>query len=291
MPKLVLKRPIAKPGKAQSLTSGGRIMDKAPVGLKPSSLKVFDIPIAMLVEHGENPNVQTEKVFDEIVDKIRRQGFDEPIIVVPEVVKLKPTGKYLIVSGHHRKKAAVTLGMTALPAVIREGWSEDQVLVELMARNSLGGSMDPFKFTEAFDKLKKRYDPEQIKKMVGLTEKKAFDALYKKVKDALPAKAKKKLEEAKEDIKSIEDLTGILHQIFKEHGSELDYGMMVFSHGGKEHHYIRISTSTNKTIKALKKQIEDNDLTADDVFAEIFKGDFGNVIKKVKDAKAPSQSE
>ena len=266
---------------------GAHVVTAAPKGLKESSIvKVFDIPVDLLVEHSDNPNVQNEKVFDEMVNKIRKDGFDEPIIVVPYVQNGKPTGKWLITSGHHRKKAATTLGMKMVPAIIREGWNEDQVLIELINRNTLSGTIDPFKFTEAVDKLKKRYDLEQIKRMTGLNEKKAFDALYKRIIDKAPPKIKKKLEDAKEDIKSIDDLTGILHAIFKEHGSELDWGMMVFSHGGKKHFYVKIDSSGEKAMEALQKKMESANLRSEQVFSELLSDTkyLDNVIKKVQNA-------
>lgn len=266
----------------------GSIVTERPDLEESKSVKVFDIPVGMLVEHSENPNVQSEKVHDELIEKIKRDGFDEPIIVVPHVIKGIPDGKYLIVSGHHRTKAAKALGITKIPGIIREGWSEDQAAIELISRNSLTGNMDPYRFTELFDRLKKRYDPAQLQKMMGLTEKKAFAQLYKRVADSLPPKAKKKLEDAKETIKSVDDLTGILNTIFTEHGSELDWGFMVFSHGGKNHHYVKIGHGTEKRLKALEELLKDNDIQADDFFAELLADEqhSGNVIERIKNAQA-----
>lgn len=283
---------LAKPARVlRGQINPGVMAGVAPEGIKESTyIKVFEIPLIRLVEHRENPNQQSERVHDELIEKIRRDGFDEPIIVVPELKNKVPTGNFLIVSGHHRKKAAAALlergdkRYETVPAVIREGWDEDQAAIELISRNSLTGQMDPYKFTELYDRLKKRYDPEALKKMMGLTEKKAFAQLYKTVAANLPPKQKKKLEDAKENIKSIDDLTGILNNIFTEHGSELDFGFLVFSYGGKDHHYIKVNDVANKALKAREAAIEDAGVNAEEVFRAILSDTelFDNVIQSVK---------
>jgi ParB/RepB/Spo0J family partition protein len=248
-------------------------------------LKIFDIPIKLLIDHEENPNVQTDKVFSQLVERIKEEGFDEPIIVVPELKNGKPSGKYVIFSGHHRKKAAELVGLTHVPAVVREGWDEDRIAIELVTRNQLRGNLDPIKFTNLFNRLKRRYDPELLKKMMGVSEKKIFDQLYKEARDKLPPKARKKLDEAKETIKSVDDLSSVLNKIFQEHGSEVDHSFMVFTFGGKQHYYIQIGKSTAKLVEQLKETCEDiGPMTGDALFYTLLSDTVrvDNVIKRLK---------
>lgn len=250
-------------------------------GLKESKLKTFDIPIAQLVEHEDNANQQDEAVFDEIVDRIRNEGFDEPIIVFPEIVNGTPTGKYKIASGHHRTKAARLAGYEHVPAVIRQGWDEDRALVELVARNQLRGNTDPEQFTKNYNKLKERYGEDELRRMMGLSGKKAFESLYKGVKSQLTKKQQKKLEESKEEIKSVEDLSQILNQIFRENGSKLDKSMVVFSFGGKEHHYIQLDKPGNNALKSFIEEVENSDKQIGDVISTLFiNADAKATIKK-----------
>lgn len=279
--KFKLKSTPAKVGAGIKLGGGKLVTEKE--GLSTSTLKVFDIPIISLVEHKENPNEQNEKTFDSLVERIREDGLDEPILVFPEMLKGAPTGKFVIYSGHHRVKAAKIVGLTKVPAIIREGWDEDRYALELVTRNNLTGKMNPHKFTELFDRLKKRYDPEQLKKMMGFTEKKAFDALFKQVRDQLPAKAKKKLDEAKESVKSVEDLSSVLHTIFKEHGSEVDHSFMVFTFGGKKHHYIQVDGAMHKMVDELAKTAEAKGLQVGVILKELLSDTvkLDNVIGKL----------
>jgi hypothetical protein len=262
-------------------------------GLKESTLKVFDIPLGQLVEHSENPNEQSEKTFDQLVERIRTEGFDEPIHVYPEMKKGALTGKYVIFSGHHRVKAGKLAGMTHVPGIIREGWDEDRVAIELVTRYQLRGNLNAHKFTELYNRLQKRYEPEQLKKMMGLTEKKQFESLYKQVSSQLQPKQRKKLEEAKETIKSVDDLSKVLNTIFKEHGSETDHSFMVFTYGGKKHYYIQVEGDTAKMVESIKERCEAlGPMAGNKLFNELL-GDtvrVDNVISGIKNEspQAPS---
>ena len=281
----VAGKPKAVSKKVAKVSRGGTLVTVAD-GLSESSLKVFDVPIGLLIGHEDNPNQQNEETFGQIVDRIREEGFDEPIHVYPELVKGIPTGKYKIFSGHHRVKAAKMLDYKKVPAVIRTGWDEDRVKIELVSRNSLRGNMNPEKFTKLYSELAKKYEPEELKRMMGLTEKKAFDVLFKQARDQLPPKAKKKLDEAKETIKSVDDLSSVLNVIFKEHGSEVDHSMMVFSFGGKKHTYVRMDPQTSKQLEAIKKQLGELDVERQaDFFRHLLCDDqniIDNVIGKMK---------
>ena len=203
--------------------------------------------------------------------------------MVPQVLNGQPTGKYLITSGHHRKKANVAAGLTHSDCIIREGWDEDRVAIELITRNGLRGTMNPYKFTEIWDRLAKRYDKAQLQKMMGLTEKKAFNALYKRISDNLSPKQKRKLDEAKESINSIDDLSSVLHTIFKEHGSELEEGFMVFNYGGKKHVYIKVDDETMRKLESIQKNLTAKDANIQEYFKDLINtanAGLGNVSKK-----------
>lgn len=283
MKKLKLKKKNNSVKRIRSVRRGGGIADHAPDGVAESKLKLFDIPIGQLVPDEHNPNRQSEDVFDELVERVREEGFDEPIIVYPEMVSGKPTGKYKIASGHHRVKAMELIGGATVPAVIREGWDDDRALIELTARNSLRGDIDPKTFTDNYNRLAKKYGEEQLRKMMGLTGKKQFDALYQGVKKQLPARQQKKLEEAKEEIHSVEDLSQVLNEIFREHGTKLDKSLLVFSFGGKEHTYIQVDKTTYKAVASLAEKCGEGEVEAGSVFMHMLrKLDTDTMIREVK---------
>lgn len=241
---------------------------KMPSKVKESTLKIYDIPITNLLESAENPNEMTAQALDKLVDGIREDGFDEPIIVVPELDGEKETGNYVIASGHHRVKAAKVLGFTAVPAIIKQGWDDDKRLISLVKRNILHGELNAKKFTELVDTLRKRnYTEEMVKAVMGFTKKDAFESLYQQVRQSLPTEKKAKLDEAKEKIKTVDDLSNVLNTIMQEGGSTLDKGYMVFTYGGKKHHYIRI----DQQLDELVTQIEDDCKTSGKDLCQYFK--------------------
>lgn len=213
--------------------------------LAVSTLVVNDVPIDLLHDNPDNPNVEDERTFDILVEKIRTHGFDEPVIVVP-----RAAGGYEIVSGHHRCKAARVLGYKQVPCVIKTGWDETTKDIEVISRNNVRGKVNPDKFSAYWRKLAKRnVDPEVTRRLMGFTTKDAFDKIYKAAEDSItdPVK-KKKLADAKETIRSVDDLSSVLNTIFKENGSELDHGFLVFSFGGKNHHYVQIDKELDKLL-------------------------------------------
>lgn len=212
-----------------------------------TKLEVLDIPVEDLVPDEDNPNEMDEATFDQLIEEIREQGFDEPIIVRPH-----PTvkGKYQIGSGHHRTKAAMVLGMLTVPAIIKH-WTDREQKVALVKRNALRGDLNKGKLVKLYKELSKGKDGVQVQRELGFTNQKKFEAMYDEAMKTLTPKQKKKLAEAKEKIKSMDDLSSVLNRIFKESGSELDKGYMVFSFGGQDHHYYQIDKATNDRLKEI----------------------------------------
>lgn len=76
-------------------------------------------------------------VFKELVNEIEADGFDVPIVVIPQADMV---GKFVIVDGVSRYYAAQQLGIKALPAVVKK-WTPDEVRVKVYRRNLLHGKI------------------------------------------------------------------------------------------------------------------------------------------------------
>lgn len=238
------------------------------VNLEPSkSLKVVDVPIVMIDLSDENPNIEDDETFDQLVESIKKDGFDEPVHLVPGKKE-----RFTMASGEHRFKAAKLLGFKTIPAVIKEDWTDRDRKIALVRRNKVRGSLDAHKFTKLYNELAKSGDKELLKAELGFTKKDAFDKLYKQVTESVKdPKKRKKLEEAKESIKSIDDLSSVLNTIFKEGGSELEKGYLVFSFGGKNHHYIKIDKKLDRQLHEFRDTVEERGLDIIDVFKDMLK--------------------
>ena len=240
----------------------------APIALSVSKqLTVFDVPLNLLITSPENPNEQDDSTFDLLVASVKENGIDEPVIVVPH-----PDGlRYFIASGEHRYKACKFLEYSHVPCVIKTNWTDDQRKFALVQRNMLKGNLNPEKFTELYNELAKKYDKSILQAYMGFTKTDAFDKLYKAIGASLPAREKKRLDDAKETVRSVDDLSSILNTIFKEGGSNLDNGYLVFSFGGKRHHYVTIDDGIDKMITRFEEAAKNRGQSVTEAFRALLK--------------------
>lgn len=103
--------------------------------LKPMS-RITEIDIRQIVPNPTQPRTQfDEEALDELADSIRQLG-----IIQPVTVKKAADGKYIIISGERRWRAAQRADLKTLPAYVREVDDENlhaMALVENIQRQDL----------------------------------------------------------------------------------------------------------------------------------------------------------
>ena len=109
--------------------------DPVDAKLKPMS-RMAEIEIADIIPNPTQPRTQfDEEALDELADSIRTLGVIQPI-----TVKRQGDGKYIIISGERRWRAAQRADLKTLPAYIREVDDENlhaMALVENIQRQDL----------------------------------------------------------------------------------------------------------------------------------------------------------
>lgn len=97
------------------------------------------IPIAQLVccTVEENPNVMSAAEQAALTHAIATFGFTQPIEVTP-----RGDGTFTVIDGVHRVESATALGMTAVPALVHEGLSPQEVVVRRISLNKNRGHLD-----------------------------------------------------------------------------------------------------------------------------------------------------
>lgn len=253
MSKLVKKKPKLGKEKKQALEQSERV-------------KVFEIPLEDIELFEGNPNEQDDKTFDMLVDRIRDDGFNEPV----HVAKRKD-GRYQMIGGHHRFKAAKYLNYDTIPAIVHEDWDDMKQELEVVAQNMIRGNLNKDKFTSFIENFQKKFklDREVMRAAMGFTSTDAFNNMIKNVEKNMTPRQKQKLKQAKEKIKSVDDLSSILNTIFKENGSELEQGYCVFSFGGKNHHYIQIDKASDKKLAQITEACMDSGVSIQEFFGSI----------------------
>ena len=196
------------------------------------------VRVDLLDDSEENPNEMSDDEFSELVAEIIENGWTVPV----QAIGPNADGRYKLYGGHHRKKAAMVLGMEEIPVVVipEDRYDDDVRKIQLVKQNILHGSMNAVKFTELFNDLAKKYDAAVLQKMMAFTKEDAFNRVYMDAKKALPPGMAEKLDELRDELKTVDDLSLALNRLFTDYGDTLMYSFMVFSYGGREHLMVRM---------------------------------------------------
>ena len=86
----------------------------------------------------ENPNQMSDEDFRGLVEAVRGLDFAQAV-----TLDKLPTGRYRIVDGSHRKRAAALVGRESLPALVYAGLAEPQFRALRLALNRWRGDLRP----------------------------------------------------------------------------------------------------------------------------------------------------
>jgi ParB-like chromosome segregation protein Spo0J len=213
----------------------------------------------------DNPNEMSDDEFNRLVQSIEEDGFEEPLVVCLSSKK----GRYELISGHHRLRAARIIGYTELPCMVHPELPEDRIKAKVVKANILHGKMNPAKFTAMVnDLMGKGYEEELLRDMMGFTDEAEFGKLYQEVKQGLSPELQKKLEESKAEIKTIDDLSRVLNKLFQEHGETVPLNYIVFSYGGSRHAWVAADKKLWGIIVQMTKQAETENRDINDILLE-----------------------
>ncbi len=211
--------------------------------------EIKDIHIDDCVPNPWNPQEMDDDTFNALAESIEDAGMIDPIQVVTQ-----EGGKYRIIGGEHRWKACSVLGYETIPAVIlKEGeFDEDRQKFLTVRMNILSGKMNPSKFYDMYSGLSDKYTEETMQMMFGFAKEEEFKKLIDQTIKSLPDEMQEKVKEAKKEIRTIDDLTNLLNNLFTEYGDSLPSNVMAFSYGGKEVMWILAEKELWNTVKKIK---------------------------------------
>lgn len=128
------------------------------------SQRVVVIRVEAIEHHPANVREDLGDLGD-LSRSIRQQGILQPLIVQPHPGK---SGKYRLLAGHRRFDAAQLAGLTAVPAIVRHGLDDAQVLELMLVENCQRRELGPMERAEALGALRNRgYTQQQIATQVG----------------------------------------------------------------------------------------------------------------------------
>ncbi|USK72668.1 ParB/RepB/Spo0J family partition protein [Peribacillus asahii] len=125
--------------------------------------KIAIVPVEELEFLEKNARFMKNETFQNLVNNIKRDGglSQLPFCYYHD-------GKYKILSGNHRSKAAIMAGMTEIPVLYtdKELTKDEQIAIQL-SHNSISGEDDPIILQELYDEI----DDLSLKYYAGLDDK------------------------------------------------------------------------------------------------------------------------
>lgn len=123
------------------------------------------VSVSDLEANDYNPNEIDSEKFESLVSTIRHEGYVKQSILVAE--KPGEPGKYLIVDGEHRWKAAQIAGVRQV-LVFVVPYDEVKAKVDTLAMNAIRGQNIPIKLAKIIVSLQKDYSDAEIAAMTGI---------------------------------------------------------------------------------------------------------------------------
>ncbi len=114
----------------------------------PGESGLLTLDLAALVPNPRQPRTDFDhEALDELARSLSQVGMLQPILVRP-----RSDGRYEIIAGERRFRAARLAGMERVPAVVRQT-ADDQLLTEALVENIHRANLNPLEEAAAYDQL------------------------------------------------------------------------------------------------------------------------------------------
>lgn len=152
-------------GNARDSFGGGNTLPGGNSGVNTAQLGPGqETPIASLHPNPRQPRTHfDESALGELTESVRANGILMPILVRP-----RPTGGYEIVAGERRYRAALKAGLKSVPVVVRQ-LTDEETLALALIENLIRQDISPLETARAFSRLMNDFGwtQEEMGKRVG----------------------------------------------------------------------------------------------------------------------------
>lgn len=234
-----------------------------------ADVEIVKIPAEKIHANEWNPNELSDAMFNRLVSDVQNIGFLQPVLVTPE-----QDGTYRIIDGEHRYECAKLLDMPEIPCVVVSGeFAEDETKqkFQTMRMNMIRGNVDKRKLAALVSDLTTKLPIEEIAEGFAYDDVDSLRALIEDTRKSLPAEMRQEFDKAKEEIKTVDDLSLVLNRLFTKYGSTLPYNYMILDFGGKEHIWVRMpSKDALMEVRKHAALARDNDVTFSSLVLKAF---------------------
>ena len=205
------------------------------------------IPVADVEPNEWNPNEMSSHLMNALVKDMGELGMLQPILVVPN----REEGRaYRIIDGEHRYEGAKLVGDTHIPAIIVEHGvlteNEDAQKFQTVRMNHIRGKINKRKLREMVEDLVERHSIDVIAEQFGFEDSDVIDEMIRDARESLPTEElRREFDKARDEVKTVDDLTILLNRLFSTYGETLDYGYMILDYGGRDHIWVRLTKKSD----------------------------------------------
>ncbi len=137
----------------RGLGRGLEALFESEEGLGRDAAQVSEIEINLLEPNRDQPRQDfDQEALAELAESIRSEGIVTPLIVTPAA----KAGRYMIVAGERRWRAARMAGLSDLPVIIRD-LTKDEIQRQALIDNVVRQDLNAMEEAEAYSRLIKEY--------------------------------------------------------------------------------------------------------------------------------------
>lgn len=227
--------------------------------IKEPSLRVVDIAVTSIDPNPNNPNEMSDEAFNRLVEEIREVGFLSPIIVVE-----KEDGRFKLLNGEHRWRAAMAANYEHIPSVVLsdDKFSDPDVFELVNIRlNEIRGKLSPEKMQPIYERVVAKYGEDNVKRVLGITQDDVYKKLIKKLatqyKKSVSPEVGEKIDKAVDNHSDPNKFSKAISKIIREAATQAQTSnCMIFKSSGKDHVVIQASETTFSAIAEIVRMCQ-----------------------------------
>jgi ParB/RepB/Spo0J family partition protein len=237
-------------------------------------MTAIDIPEVVMVPHSEirpnpwNPNEFDSEIFNELVKSIEDFGFVQPLIVGP--LEDDPKGfKYEVIDGEHRWTCLDLLEVEQVPCIIKD-IDEDHRKFLTVRTYRLRGKFNMKSFTKLVEGLMEKFSFDEVAEQLAFTDPNELQEMIDAARSTITdPDMRKEFDKAKDDIRTVDDLTNLLNRLFTRYGDTLPSNFMLLEFGGKEHLWVRMRKNDFPKIREQARNVMAEGVTFDSFLSHL----------------------
>lgn len=223
-----------------------------------------------------NPNEMTDNQLSLLGGAMEENGHLLDVLQVWQ----KPDGRYMILGGEHRWKAAKGLGWEKVPAMVLTGekWADpDRQRSTTVKLNVLRGKLSPEKFFKLWNEMSQRHRDEALAGMMGFARQdemvKLVSKYRRKLEQAgLPKDQTEAFAKKARKAKTLEELQAILEHFATKAPRTVERSYVMFTMSGREHLSVMCDEQTWKAVREMMDAAAGKKLDANEVFSQLVSG-------------------